>query len=276
MSDKILAVIDGDIPLYQTCSAVEHPIDWGNDMWTLHADLKEARELFDNTISEICLQLGSHKVLICLSDSDNWRKSVSPDYKANRSVTRKPVIYRPLREYIEKTYEIMVEPGLEADDCLGIMSTSPKSKIMGCDSVVMVSEDKDLNTVPGVLFNPAKGKVKHITLEQADRFHLYQTLVGDPVDNYKGCPGVGPVSANKVLDEDPSWNEVVAAYEKAGLDEEYALVQARLARILRYDEYTDKKVKLWEPTQRSTTLETTNSSTPDLGETPEKARVGMT
>jgi DNA polymerase-1 len=42
---------------------------------------------------------------------------------------------------------------------------------------------------------------------------------------------------------------VVAAYEKAGLTEEDAIVQARVARILRYEEFNQKKeeVLLWNP-----------------------------
>ena len=42
---------------------------------------------------------------------------------------------------------------------------------------------------------------------------------------------------------------MVAAYEKAGMTEEEALVQARVARILRNAEYTRKtgEVILWTP-----------------------------
>ena len=83
----------------------------------------------------------------------------------------------------------------------------------------------------------------------ADRFHLYQTLVGDQTDNYKGCPGVGPVKAETALGANPTWASVVGCYEKAGLTEEDALVQARVARILRHGEYNKMtcEVKLWTP-----------------------------
>ena len=81
--------------------------------------------------------------------------------------------------------------------------------------------------------------------------HMKQTLMGDAVDCYPGCPGVGPVSARRILDVDGDeyavWLDVVAAFEKAGLTEEDTLVQARLARILQSSDYNYDKEKpiLW-------------------------------
>ena len=76
------------------------------------------------------------------------------------------------------------------------------------------------------------------------------------MDGYSGCPGIGPKRAARILDGvfgDPGgpgdWDAVVKTYVKAGLSEEEALVQARVARILRWGEYDRKKgkVKLWNP-----------------------------
>ncbi len=274
---KTLAVLDADIPLYQTCTAVEHPVDWGGDIWTLHADLKEARELLDNTIEEIRATVSADKIVLCLTGPINWRHRLMPEYKANRTSTRKPVVYAPLKEYVLRTYDCMLEPELEADDCVALVATGPRSRWRGCGEVVMISEDKDFKSVPGTLYNPRTGDVVKTTVEQADQFHLYQTLVGDAVDNYKGCPGVGPVSAQKLLDASPNWESVVGAYEKAGLTEQDALVQARVARILRHREYNirKKEVRLWVPTSGSgsKTQATGRSSTRAVAGTREKAKV---
>ena len=95
-----------------------------------------------------------------------------------------------------------------------------------------------------------------ISKEEADYNHLYQTLIGDTADNYKGCPGIGSVGAHKILDESPTWEAVVAAFEKKGLDEEEALLQARVARILRAEDYDFKKKvpKMWTPVCSKTTV----------------------
>ena len=70
------------------------------------------------------------------------------------------------------------------------------------------------------------------------------------MDNYPGCPGIGPVRAKRILaDADDPWAAVVQAYEKKGLGEEDALLQARLARILQEDTWDqeNKEPILWTP-----------------------------
>ncbi len=78
--------------------------------------------------------------------------------------------------------------------------------------------------------------------------------MGDAADGYKGIPGVGQKKAEKILEKDGyTWNTVALAYEMAGLSQEEALLNARLARILRPGEwdYTNNEPKLWSPEKRS-------------------------
>jgi DNA polymerase-1 len=80
---------------------------------------------------------------------------------------------------------------------------------------------------------------------------MFQTLVGDTSDGYKGCPGVGKVKAEKLLagNDKLYWEIVRATFEKAGLTEQDALTQARLARILRFSDWDNEKKEpiLWSP-----------------------------
>lgn len=239
------ALIDADILLYQTSSAVEKPIHWGNDWWTLHSDMREAQQMFDVAVSDILERLKTKTFTLCFSSSNNFRIRVFSDYKANRLTTRKPLAYGAVKAYAENTYVTLALPTLEADDVVGIVATEPKPK----HDYVMVSEDKDFKTIPGKHYNPRTDTFMEVSKQAADRAHLYQTLIGDATDNYKGCPGIGPVKADALLDADCSWAAVVGAYVKAGLTEEDALVQARVARILRHGEYDLKtaEVKLWTP-----------------------------
>jgi hypothetical protein len=48
---------------------------------------------------------------------------------------------------------------------------------------------------------------------------------------------VGKVKANKYLDELCEWTTILATYQCKGLTEEDALIQARVAKILRYEDY---------------------------------------
>src|SRR5690606_18998991 len=83
-------------------------------------------------------------------------------------------------------------PMLEGDDVMGILQTNGEY-----DEPVIWSLDKDLKQIPGLHIR--NDEVVEITKEEGDRFHMFQTLVGDVTDGYPGCPGVGHVIAEKAL-----------------------------------------------------------------------------
>lgn len=249
MSKKPTLLIDGDILIYEACFAVETPIHWGNDWWTLHADAAEAKQKIDAEVVELVETLDAGGYKVCLSDSHNFRKDIDSSYKSNRT-TRKPICYAEVKAYIREAWEAVVWKNLEADDCMGILATEDP------DNTIIVSIDKDMRQIPGRVYNwrnPDHGIVT-ISQQEADRFHLMQTLTGDAVDGYAGCPGIGPKRAEAIVDG--GWPAVVEAYEKAGLGESHAVTQARLARILRAGEYAKKsgRVKhLWTPEVKNVT-----------------------
>ena len=91
------------------------------------------------------------------------------------------------------------------------------------------------------------------TPKECDWWHLIQTLTGDATDGYSGCPTVGKVTAQKILNDKKMtvgkmWELVVKAYAKQGLMEHDAFQQARVARILRHGDYNKKtgEVNLWQ------------------------------
>jgi len=236
-------LIDGDIVVYRYSSIVEHEVDWGDDVWSLWADAKEAKQLILQYLEILKDMTEADDFIVCFSDKDNFRKTVYPDYKHNRKGKRKPVCYKACLEWMEKEFKSCSMPTLEGDDVMGILATSGKY-----DDPVIVSEDKDMKTVPCLLWRG--GEMSRVSEKDADYYHLYQTLVGDTTDGYGGLRGTGDKRATQLLkDEGATWNTVVKAYEKAGYTEEDALVQARLARILRHTDYDHKKKEpiLWTP-----------------------------
>lgn len=238
---KRTLLIDGDIIVYRYASTVEQEVDWGDDVWSLWSDAKEAKQLILQYLEHLVEMTAADDFIFCFSDKDNFRKTVLPTYKSNRKGKRKPVCYKGVKSWIESKYESITMPNLEGDDVMGILATSGKY-----EETVIVSEDKDMKTIPGLLWRNAE--LEDISEEDADYFHLYQTLVGDTTDGYSGLKGVGDKKATALL-ETPTWETVVTAYEKAGHTEEDALVQARVARILRASDYNAKKQEpiLWTP-----------------------------
>lgn len=234
-----ILLVDGDIVAYKAAVIAETPIDWGEGVWTLHAHEKDVIGSIEEFMSKIIEESECDKVITCLSGDNLYRKEVAPYYKENRKGTRKPMLLNFAKEYLSKNYNGKVEDKLEADDLLGLLGSSKKD-------YVIWSIDKDLLTVPAR--HLIDGEIVTVNEEEADFNFLYQALVGDATDNYKGCPTVGAKKAYSILEKDCSWEAVVNAYEKQGLSAEVALENARLARILRHGEYNfkTKEVTLWE------------------------------
>lgn len=201
-------------------------------------------------------ELKADNALMVLSDRHvNFRKEFEPTYKAQRTKP-KPELWHVIRGLIESgdlPWFHAFYPRLEGDDVLGIMATAG-SPALG--DVIVVSIDKDLQGVPCRLYNPGKPELglRTISEREAQVFHLWQVLTGDSTDNYKGCPGVGPVAADALVEEcefDAAlmWPRIVELYERKKLTEKDAIHQARLAFILQSGDYNIKtnKVKLWTP-----------------------------
>lgn len=241
-------LIDGDLLIYQAGTVVERNTQWATWLWTVHANLDEAIALFDDQLHDLRTQAEADRIIVALTDDTNWRKTVLPSYKANRLKTRKPVVHAALREYVHETQETFQRPSLEGDDVLGILHTRTKES---GEETILWSIDKDMLQIPGQHWRD-NGLIE-VTPFDGHRLHMLQTLTGDTTDGYKGCPTMGAVKADKLLDSTPPeqwWPAIVAAYEKQGLTEADALTQARVARICQASDYDfiKREVRLWVPT----------------------------
>lgn len=246
---KTIVLLDGDILAYKHASGAEVATDWGGDFWSLHTDTRKAKAMMNKEVERIAAALGADKIEVAISDKGNFRRQICDTYKAGRKKSRKPIGLPCLREELMLEWKAQVREDLEADDLLGIWATDPMYHA-GAKKII-VSIDKDMKTVPCYLWNqnhPEYG-VLEITKREADYNHLFQTLIGDSTDGYSGCPTIGPAKATRILDASPTWKAVVRAYDVQNLSEETALQQARLARILRIENYNPKKqtIKHWIP-----------------------------
>lgn len=245
-------LIDSDVLVYKAASSAQTNLNWG-EAASIHLDEAQAIRALTAQVIELQDLLHGDKIIMAFGDPSgkNWRKDVLPSYKSNRDPDAKPKLIGFLREFITKTWNTYARPTLEGDDVLGILSTAP-DLVRG--ERIIVSIDKDFQSIPGKLYNPGKPQlgIRSINLDQADYYHAYQTLIGDPTDGYKGCPGIGPKKAVAILgpiSKDEYWPAIVQTYQSKGLTEADALVQARVARICRDQDYDrlKKQVILWTP-----------------------------
>jgi DNA polymerase-1 len=246
-------LIDADILAYQfASSAQKQAIKWSPDQTEVeHDDIADVTPQVDSWLDTIKTKLNADALIVCLSCAtvDGWRVQLLPTYKAGRG--EKPVLLAQVKQHLRSTYRTFERPTLEADDVMGILATHP-TLVQGKKCIVSI--DKDMRSIPGWLFDWKKmDKPEFITVEEADRTHMMQTLTGDTCDNYKGCPGIGAVKAAALLDAEnmcgTAWERVVMRYVSKGLTEADALIQARVARICRSTEYDflRKEVRLWNP-----------------------------
>lgn len=282
---KRVLLIDGDVLCYKVALGGEEAVNWADegqpDLWTVWADAAETKARFKSAIYALKDKLNADWAVIAITrDTDNFRKKLLPTYKGDRSKQRKPLLLEELRTFCLVHFGALHDPRLEADDILGILATGGtfQGESYKLGTTVIVSADKDLKTIAGEHYHVEQRVGFRMGYEDAYLFFMSQALGGDITDNYQGCEGIGRERAEQALRDGVAWEQyehtfksgprkglvekrwrkieardwwhtVVSHYEKAGLTEEDALVQARCAHILTADLYDDTtgEIKLWQP-----------------------------
>lgn len=265
-------MIDGDIVLFQIGRVTEDITDFGDEVLESY-DMNSAIRLLEHELSEISKKTGYSKedMVFAISSDTNFRKRFFPTYKNNRKNVRKPLGLKAMRQYMldnmEKYNTIQIEE-LEADDVMGMYATAPDALEEG--EVAIYSQDKDLKTIPAKQWDFKKGEFIHPTFMEATRFLYFQTLIGDSVDGYKGCPKIGKVKADKALKDCQDEKELLKVthglfYKVYGEEAKSKLLeQIQQARIFtymdsqmffmydrlydpyEYMEITDEMLQMWE------------------------------
>ena len=238
-----MLLIDTDFLAYKSAQVCEEGIDFGDDVIVAQSRFSEVLKVFGKELEKVKTAMMDDEVILYFSSPKNFRKEISADYKGHRN-RRKPLGYKRLVNHCIDNYRTVLRDNLEADDSLGIDHTQFPDQ-----DAIIVSPDKDMRQIPGVLWNMSDDVVE-ITKEDGDRWHLMQTLAGDPTDGYPGCPGIGLKRAADLLDKsDDPWESVCQAFKDKGLSEDTALMNARLAKILQHEDYDHDRQEpiLWSP-----------------------------
>lgn len=181
--------------------------------------VSHAINILSTTLNAAVREAGciSYEAYLSPDDKSNFRFTIYPEYKGNRKNVVKPTHTKALRAYAVKHLAAQVVSGMEADDILSI-----RAHELGFDNSVVITIDKDLKQIPAWFYNwQKKGDPVKIEVEDARRNFYTQVLVGDSIDNIKGCPGIGPAKAGAALKDCQSeedyihavFNLFVAAYD---------------------------------------------------------------
>jgi DNA polymerase-1 len=220
-------LLDGDLIAFRCAASAESdPVD----IAIIRAD-RLMRDILEAT------QVDSYRVF--LSGTENFRKQIDPEYKANRKDKKPPIHLQQVREFLVKEWKAEVQDGIEADDALGIHQT---------EDTIICSLDKDLLQIAGHHYRWAIGTTKwtkeeerlHISEIDGLRNFFISSLVGDRSDNIIGVDGLGPVKSKRLLDGCESFKEMYDICREQYNDDERYHRNLKLLWILRkHDEEFD-------------------------------------
>jgi DNA polymerase-1 len=171
---------------------------------------------FVNTLEELLKKENPTHIAVAFDPAGpTFRHEAFENYKAQREET--PEVIRasvPIIKNIIRAYNIPIleVPGYEADDVIGTIARQAAAE--GFD-VFMMTPDKDYGQLvaPHIyIYKPKHGSNEIETLDEKaviTKYALTNTsqiidllgLMGDASDNIPGCPGIGEKTAQKLLEE---------------------------------------------------------------------------
>ncbi|MEA9415788.1 DNA polymerase I [Flavobacterium sp. PL02] len=156
------------------------------------------------------------------------RNEIFPEYKANRDVT--PEAIKIAVPYIHELLKAMHIPiievaGFEADDLIGTIAKQAEKENY---KVFMVTPDKDFAQLVSeniFMYKPARmgngieiwgvpEVLAKFEIERPEQVIDFIGMMGDAADNIPGLPGVGEVTAKKLLKEYGSMENLLANTDK--------------------------------------------------------------
>lgn len=216
----MIALIDFDLVAYRCAASAE------ND--NAEIAIYRMNELLDLILTTT----GATEYKAFLTGKKNFRKTIYPEYKANRTQP-KPQFLGDCREYAcEHMGAEITEHDMEADDYLGIFQN---------ENSIICSLDKDLLQIPGKHFqwaiSGANWSKPDTFLEQSElegiRLFYEQCLKGDKSDNVKGIEGIGEAKARKILKDCKTEKEMLEILLDKYSHEDEFLLNAQCLYILR-------------------------------------------
>jgi DNA polymerase I len=247
----MITLIDGDIIAYRcaaSCAPTKEKLE--------HDPVESAILRADELIYRILNTTSSAEYRVFISGTDNFRKILDPNYKANR-IQERPRHLDSVRDFLLREWNAEVSAGCEADDRIGIAATK--------DSII-ASIDKDLKQIPGRHYNFVKDEFAEVSEWKAVYNFYYQMLVGDRSDNVRGVEGIGDVRARRIL-SGLSTPEMEAAVRIRFPDEGSFVSTYRLLRVVRSEKELEEIETAIREGQRPELTEA--CSFPDLDFIPE-------
>ena len=167
-----------------------------------YTEIEDSRAKFDEQFMSIVNHLEEKypidKILTFSGSKGNFRKLITPKYKANRKKQELPPLLDEMHQFVKDHYDSIWGYGVETDDMVARYWKQISDDI-GRDEVMIVSIDKDYKQFPCLMYNYhyKHKEILDISEEEAMYNFYEQCIVGDTADNVNYFKGKGKKFAEK-------------------------------------------------------------------------------
>jgi 5'-3' exonuclease len=198
----MILLVDADSLIFASCyKKRDKPED---DKY--YRDIEDAQAKFDEQFMSIVNKLEDmypiERVITFSGSKGNFRKLITPVYKANRKKQELPPLLDDMHQFVKDEYDSVWGYGIETDDMVARYWKALSNEV-GRDNVMIVSIDKDYKQFPCLMYNyHYKHKEVLDISEDEALFNFYeQMIIGDTADNVNYFKGKGKKYAEKYLKE---------------------------------------------------------------------------
>ena len=189
----MILLIDADSLVFSSCYTTRSK--YFTDINLAIAKFEEVFHSILNNIEETHI-IAEYKVFN--NAKGNFRKLITPVYKANRSDVERPPLLEEMHDYVTTQYNSVNACGVETDDVVA-RYWYEISSVVGRESVMIVTLDKDYKQFPCLYYNYHHQHSKVIQISESEaRYNFYEQMIaGDTADNVNYFPGKGVKFAQK-------------------------------------------------------------------------------
>ena len=196
----MILLVDADSLIFASCyKKREH-----KDDERFYTDIEDSKAKFDEQFMSIVNKLEDmynvERVITFSGSKGNFRKLITPVYKANRKKQELPPLLDEMHQFVKNEYNSVWGFGIETDDIVARYWKELSNEV-GRDNVCIVSLDKDYRQFPAIIYNYhfKSREILDISEEEAMYNFYEQFIIGDSADNVQYFSGRGKVFASKYL-----------------------------------------------------------------------------
>ena len=188
----MIVLFDADSLIFASCYRTRKNNEKHKDKYI--RNINDATNKFDEQFMKIINDISEvydvHSVITFNGSKGNFRKKITPVYKANRKRQDLPPLLHELHDYVKDNYNSVYGYGVETDDLVA-KNWHEIQEQLGREEVLICSIDKDYKQFNCLIWNYHKKILLDISQQEALYNFYEQMITGDTADNVNYFKGKG-------------------------------------------------------------------------------------